>query len=67
MKNNDLEKLITLEEEIGELDFTGSLDESGFSNDFMDFDDDEDDLVNDFLYGGERLNRLLDYLQWVIK
>ena len=68
MKNNDLEKLIMLEEEIGELDFTGSLDESGFSNDFMDFDDDEDDLVNDFLYGGEsELNRLLDYLQWVIK
>ena len=42
------------------------FDESGFSNDFMDFDDDEDDLVNDFLYGGAT-NRLLDYLQWVIK
>ncbi len=60
MKNNDLEKLIMLEEEIGELDFTGSLDESGFSNDFMDFDDDEDDLVNDFLYGGE--SNSTDYL-----
>tara|TARA_Y100000591_G_C21795699_1_gene679224 strand:+ start:1367 stop:1558 length:192 start_codon:yes stop_codon:yes gene_type:complete len=60
MKNNDLEKLIMLEEEIGELDFTGSLDESGFSNDFMDFDDDEDDLVNDFLYGGESNSN--DYL-----
>ena len=60
MKNNDLEKLIIFEEEIGELDFTGSLDESGFSNDFMDFDDDEDDLVNDFLYGGE--SNSTDYL-----
>ena len=57
---NDLEKLLELENEIGDLDFTGSLDESGFSNDYLDLDDTEDDLINDFLYDGE--SNSTDYL-----
>jgi hypothetical protein len=57
---NDLEKLLELENEIGDLDFTGSLDESGFSNDYLDLDDTEDDLINDFLYDGE--SNPTDYL-----
>ena len=59
---NDLEILLELENEIGDLDFTGSLDESGFSNDYLDFDESEDDMVNDFLQGVEmENNRLFDY------
>ena len=50
MKNiNDDLTLVELEEEIGKMDFTGSLEKNGFSNDYTDFDETEDDLINEFL------------------
>jgi len=50
---------VELENELGGMDFTGSLDEKGFNN-LYEVDETEDELLNDFLYVGETNND--DYL-----
>ena len=65
--NNKKEKIemktdfdfVELENELGGMDFTGSLDEKGFNN-LYEVDETEDELLNDFLYVGETNND--DYL-----
>jgi len=50
---------VELENELGGMDFTGSLDEKGFNN-LYEVDETEDELLNEFLYVGETNND--DYL-----
>ena len=50
---------VELEDELGGMDFTGSLDEDGFNN-LYEVDETEDELLNEFLYVGETNNN--DYL-----
>ena len=50
---------VELENELGGMDFTGSLDEDGFNN-LYEVDETEDELLNEFLYVGETNND--DYL-----
>ena len=50
---------VELENELGGMDFTGSLDEKGFNN-LYEVDETEDELLNEFLYVGETNNN--DYL-----
>jgi len=65
--NNKKEKIemktdfdfVELENELGGMDFTGSLDEKGFNN-LYEVDETEDELLNEFLYVGETNND--DYL-----
>lgn len=51
--------LVTLEDELGEMNFTGSLDETGFTT-LYEVDETEDELLDEFLYTGETNNP--DYL-----